>query len=92
MAIQQPFFPRFAYNNTYGIQAIDKSMRDGVLKIYDTEDGCGAAIARCRKIAAATDPENISATSEAGNACSHAGNVCSTVAGGYSLFSGVCVL
>jgi hypothetical protein len=89
MAIQQPFFPSFAYNNTYGIQAIDKSMHDGVLRRYSIETGCGPAITRCRQIAAATDPENIAASNDGSNACSHAGNICDTVAGGYSMFSGV---
>jgi hypothetical protein len=90
MAIQQPFFPTFAYNNTYGIQAIDKGMHDGVLKRYNTEDGCAPNLARCRKIAAAQDPENIAPSVDAGNACTHTSVVCTTVAGGYGMFSGVC--
>jgi hypothetical protein len=91
MAVQQPFFPTFAYNNTYGIQAIDKGMHDGVLKRYNINGGCGEALTRCRQIAASTDPEGIAPTADGGNACSHAGIVCSTVAGGYSMFSGVSV-
>jgi hypothetical protein len=89
MAVQQPFFPSFAYNNTYGIQAIDKGMHDGVLKRYNIDGGCAQALARCRQIAALSDPEGIAPSADGGNACSHAGSVCASVAGGYSMFSGV---
>ncbi|RDI87950.1 hypothetical protein Vi05172_g1738 [Venturia inaequalis] len=71
MAIQQPKFPLFGFNNTYGIQAIDAGVYQGVTRKWATQDGCGTNIAACRKEAAKCDADNMGVR----------------VAGGYTLLS-----
>jgi len=91
MEIQQPKFPLFGFNNTYGIQAIDEGVYKGVTRKWNTEDGCGTGLKACRALANKDDPDNfgIRGTSNAFNLCSHVSTVCSTVYGGYTLLSGV---
>lgn len=91
MAIQQPKFPLFGFNNTYGIQAIDAGVYQGVTRKWAAEDGCGTNIAACRKEAAKCDADNmgVRGTCNAYNLCAHSSTVCSTVAGGYTLLSKV---
>lgn len=91
MAIQQPKFPQFSFNNTYGIQTIDAGVYQGVMRKWATADGCGTNIDACRKEAAKCDPDNmgIRGTCNAYNLCAHSSSVCATVAGGYTLLSKV---
>ncbi|KAF2430909.1 putative carboxypeptidase S1 [Tothia fuscella] len=87
MLVQQPTLPLFAFNNTYGIKAINQGDYQGVMKRYGLEDGCANNLAACRK-AALADPENLNRSTDAGNRCAHASVVCSTVDGAYGMFSG----
>lgn len=89
MAVQLPTLPLFAFNNTYGIKAIEESDYRSVMRLYNSETGCGAALASCRRLATAIDPESIRMSTEASNACTHTAVVCSNVPRGYSLWSSV---
>ncbi|KAF2667488.1 alpha/beta-hydrolase [Microthyrium microscopicum] len=88
METQQLKFPQFAYNNTYGIQAVDQGVYAGVSRNYWSEDGCGTRLKQCRAQAAKADPDQVGNAGEVVNLCAHVLTVCSNVAGGYSLLSG----
>ena len=53
--IQDQYFPLFAYNNTYGIQAINGVEELNALNDYNTN--CVSDIKACRAAMASTDPE-----------------------------------
>jgi hypothetical protein len=94
-AVQQLKFPLFAFNNTYGIQAVDEGLYRGVTKRYNMEDGCGTVLPMCRALATQQDPENTGVRNvpvggnDAANLCSHAVTVCGNVYGGFGLVSDV---
>ncbi|PGG97725.1 hypothetical protein GX51_07169 [Blastomyces parvus] len=54
--IQEPFYPIFAYNNTYGIHAISRAEMDASLAAFEKTDGCKQLIASCRSKALSLDP------------------------------------
>ncbi|EEQ92496.1 carboxypeptidase S1 [Blastomyces dermatitidis ER-3] len=54
--IQEPFYPIFAYNNTYGIQAISRAEMDASLAAFEKKDGCEERITACRSKALSLDP------------------------------------
>ncbi|OJD25890.1 hypothetical protein ACJ73_02741 [Blastomyces percursus] len=54
--IQEPFYPIFAYNNTYGIQAISRAEMDASLAAFEKTDGCKDRITSCRSKAQYLDP------------------------------------
>lgn len=89
IAVQQPMFPEFAFNNTYGIKAIDGGTYRGVKSRYNLETGCGSRLPPCVKLAADTDPENLGPVSGSGNVCNHAGTTCQSVYAGCTIESGV---
>jgi carboxypeptidase C (cathepsin A) len=56
-SIQAPSWPRFAYNNTYGLQVIDQTTELNTLSsINNSDSGCKAQIAKCRDSAKKNDP------------------------------------
>lgn len=89
LTVQQPMFPEFAFNNTYGIQAITEGTYRGLKNRYNLDTGCGTALPPCIKLAAETDPDNLGPAAGAGNVCNHAGFTCLAVYSGYAMFSGV---
>ncbi|KAG5294511.1 carboxypeptidase [Histoplasma ohiense] len=55
--IQEPFYPIFAHNNTYGIQAISRAEMEESLAAFQKPDGCKQRISACRSGARSLDPE-----------------------------------
>jgi carboxypeptidase C (cathepsin A) len=79
--IQNPYYPEFAVNNTYGIKAVDDSVYLDMKAAYYNPGMCRDQIAAC----AAADRS----TSEGSYLCSNATNTCRTfVEGPYYEFSG----
>ncbi|OJD11517.1 hypothetical protein AJ78_07731 [Emergomyces pasteurianus Ep9510] len=54
--IQEPFYPIFAHNNTYGIQAISRAEMEASLAAFEKPDGCKERIISCRSAALSLDP------------------------------------
>ncbi|KAF2674830.1 alpha/beta-hydrolase [Microthyrium microscopicum] len=80
--IQMPFYPRFANNNTYGIQTIDTVTLLNTLTALNSPGGCDALITRCRA-AMATSGTTFGANDTVNAACLSAQNGCNTVINAY---------
>ena len=66
-----------AYNNTYGIQAIDQSLyQEGVDAYNEPDSGCRDLILKCRSLAAEGDPYFIGLNQTVNDACMDAVNFC----------------
>ncbi|RMZ82394.1 hypothetical protein DV737_g2065, partial [Chaetothyriales sp. CBS 132003] len=82
---QTPYSPRFAYNNTYGIQIIDQVTELNALSAYAGADGCEQLTLSCRSQELAYDPDGSGAINAVNKACSQAQQVCqSLITGIYS--------
>ena len=89
MVTEMPFFPEFAFNNTYGIQA----MNETVYKFSKSNlPKCQNMTATCRALGDKLDPNGTGANAQVNKACNEAYLFCfSSVHDAYWL-SGVCVL
>ena len=87
---QELSYPTIAYNNTYGIQAIDKATYDAALAHWnEPETGCLAQILQCQAAEAQGDPNNYGNNNSVSDACSEAVYTCNGyVDGPYSEYSG----
>ena len=87
---QELSFPTIAYNNTYGIQAIDKTTYDAALADWNEPDsGCLARILDCQATEAQGDPYNYGNNNSVSDVCYEAVSVCSQYVDGlYSQLSG----
>lgn len=56
--VQGPSYPIFAYNNTYGIQAISLVDQQTAANSFLSADGCQQKIVACRNAANLSDPQN----------------------------------
>ncbi|KAK2836891.1 hypothetical protein FQN49_006615 [Arthroderma sp. PD_2] len=56
--VQNPYYPTFAYNNSYGICASSLKEKDAFLENFFEEGGCRDKIVDCRKEIQSSDPEN----------------------------------
>jgi hypothetical protein len=54
--IQAPWWPKFAYDNSYGIRLIDQTTELNLLSAFNDVSGCRELIQTCRASAAANDP------------------------------------
>jgi carboxypeptidase D len=69
-------YPEFAYNNTYGIKAIDKEVYETTVKAFNREGGCRDRVKSCRSRAAVTDPDGSGDDILANWVCDDAGDYC----------------
>ncbi|RMZ88721.1 hypothetical protein DV736_g4038, partial [Chaetothyriales sp. CBS 134916] len=67
--LQEPSYPEMAYNNTYGIRAINQSTYDTALQAYSQPGGVKDLIETCRRLAAEGDPTNQGHNDTVNNAC-----------------------
>ncbi|KAJ5658097.1 Peptidase S10 serine carboxypeptidase [Penicillium longicatenatum] len=80
-AIQAPHYPEFAVHNTYGIEAVNKTVYDYMKFANEMPNGCQSQIATCK----ATNRTSLSDYS----LCTEATNMCrDNVEGPYYTFSG----
>ncbi|KAI5779171.1 Alpha/Beta hydrolase protein [Geopyxis carbonaria] len=84
---QAPSYPEFAYNNTYGIQAINETMYDGAIDALERPGGCRDQIMDCRRLAAALDPDDDGAVARVNAVCAAADSTCTTAVEGPYLAS-----
>ncbi|RMZ85375.1 hypothetical protein DV737_g771, partial [Chaetothyriales sp. CBS 132003] len=67
--LQEPSYPEMAYNNTYGIRAINQSTYEAALQAYHEPGGVKDLIETCRQLAAQGDPTNQGHNDTVNNAC-----------------------
>ncbi|KAF2178318.1 carboxypeptidase S1 [Zopfia rhizophila CBS 207.26] len=77
--IQAPFWPKFAYNNTYGIQAIDQTEQLNALSDFNGRFGCKELINECRESMKAHDPQGEGDDDETNTICNNAKNACNSI-------------
>ena len=82
--VQGEFYAKFAYNNTYGIQALSLIQQETVASNYLAADGCQQLIISCRTAATSLDPSNIGDSNTVNDICKEASASCNeNVAGPY---------
>ena len=83
-------FPTFAYNNTYGIQAINESLYLQAISDFYTPGGCRDQIVTCQSLAAEYDPDFTGNNDTVNQACIIA-SICQNnlIEGGYVNVSGL---
>lgn len=74
LAVQTPYFPRFAFNNTYRIQAISQIQQLNALNSWSGAGGCQQQTNACRALSL-DDKANVS---YANQVCSQAQTYCET--------------
>ena len=74
--VQGPFYPRFANNNTYGIQALSIVDQSNAASGFLGADGCQQQIQACRNAVTANDPQNEGDVLSVNTICSNAQLVC----------------
>ncbi|KAJ5908407.1 hypothetical protein N7495_001089 [Penicillium taxi] len=88
LLLQQPTYPKMAYNNTYGIEAINKTVYDRAMDAWSRPGGCQDKIKKCRALAAEGDPQMHGNNNTVNKACHHADQFCSNnVEGAYVEYS-----
>lgn len=90
LQIEAPFYPEYAFNNTYGLQTIPEEVYVQALNNLTKTGGCQDLIDECRSLTASSDPENVGANEQVNTACSKATEYCfNYVQGAYMALSGV---
>ncbi|KAJ5099821.1 hypothetical protein N7532_006822 [Penicillium argentinense] len=89
LLVQEPSYPKFAYNNTYGIETINKTVYNNAMHAWSRPGGCKDQIKRCRALAAEGDPQMYGNNKTVNKVCRQADSICSNaVEGVYPEFSG----
>jgi hypothetical protein len=87
--IEGPFYPEYAFNNTYGLQTIPEDKYLEAKTNLTKEGGCFDLVDQCRLLAA-SDPDNTGTNETVNAACALATQYCfQFVQGAYTEFSGV---
>lgn len=74
--IQGPYWPRFAYNNSYNIDIFSLLEQQNAASAFRASDGCQQLTSACRSIAALLDPENLGNNAAVNDVCSRAYLAC----------------
>ncbi|KAF6812405.1 Carboxypeptidase S1-like protein [Colletotrichum plurivorum] len=74
--VQWPSYPEMAFNNTYGIETVNKTVYEGMLDAYYRSGGCRDQIDACREAAAAYDPNNLGINATVNTLCQQAETFC----------------
>lgn len=74
--VQFPSYADMAFNNSYGVQAVNESVYLGMLDGYEREGGCRDQILECRALADEFDPGNIGINDTVNAVCQDAENYC----------------
>ncbi|KAI1912101.1 hypothetical protein LOZ61_003451 [Ophidiomyces ophidiicola] len=75
---QAPSYPLFAYNNTYGISAINETVFKAAINDWQKPGGCRDLVINCRKLAAEGDPKMYGNNETVNEACRKADKFCTT--------------
>ncbi|KAB8263050.1 Alpha/Beta hydrolase protein [Aspergillus pseudonomiae] len=83
---QGAFYPIFAYNNTYGAQAINKEQYEEANYNLTKPGGCMDMAVKCQELAQRLDPHNLGNNADVNAACFAADEFCyANVLGVYAL-------
>ncbi|KAK1993374.1 serine carboxypeptidase [Colletotrichum falcatum] len=74
--VQWPSYPRMAFNNTYGVAAVNETVYRAMADAYGREGGCRDQIDECRRASAAHDPRNTGADATVNAVCQAAESYC----------------
>ncbi|PSN61055.1 carboxypeptidase S1 [Corynespora cassiicola Philippines] len=77
--IQAPYWPRFAYNNTYGIEAIDQTTQLNAISDFQAPGGCRDLITQCRADMKTNDPKGDGDDQTTNTACQNAKSACDLI-------------
>ncbi|KAL2854636.1 Alpha/Beta hydrolase protein [Aspergillus pseudodeflectus] len=89
LLVQAPSYPEMAYNNTYGIEAINATVYEAAMEAWSKPGGCKDLISECRRLASEGDPHMYGNNETVNGACRKADIYCgNNVEGPYILFSG----
>lgn len=78
-----------AYNNTYGIEAVNETQYHNMTYSFERPGGCRDQILECREVAAVSDPQNLGVNATVNDICEAAESYCrSYVLNPYVLYSG----
>lgn len=73
MMTQVPSYPEFAWNNTYGVKAINETEYKAAIQSIPA---CNALVETCQSLAAKNDPSGSGSVSEVNKACKDAFDFC----------------
>lgn len=76
LLVQMPYFPRFAYSNSYNIQAISQVQELNALSAWSGANGCQQLTETCRAQQATLDPADDGSSQVVNDACSAAQTYC----------------
>ncbi|KAH7122618.1 Alpha/Beta hydrolase protein [Dendryphion nanum] len=76
--VQWPGYPKMAYNNSYGIKAINESRYNSVINNLNRKGGCLDQIEQCRNLSIVYDPTNQGFNTSVNRVCEAAETFCST--------------
>ncbi|PYH98993.1 alpha/beta-hydrolase [Aspergillus ellipticus CBS 707.79] len=88
LLIQVPTFPTIAYNNTYGIKGINKTIYDAAMHAWSKPGGSKDLILNCRAVGAVGDPLMHGDNATVNQVCYEAATSCSSIKGLYTNLSG----
>lgn len=74
--VQGPFYPIFANNNTYGIQALSLTDQQTAASSFRSENGCQELIQSCRTAVTVQDPTNEGDVVVVNQICKNAQTIC----------------
>ncbi|KAJ5381249.1 Carboxypeptidase S1 [Penicillium cataractarum] len=84
LLVQAPSYPIMAYNNTYDLQTINKTVYTEAMHAWSRPGGCKDQIKHCRVLAAEGDPQMHGNNETVNKVCKKAGDFCSNnVEGAY---------
>jgi carboxypeptidase C (cathepsin A) len=76
--VQWPSYPHIAYNNTYGIQAVNATVHAQMVEGYYGAGGCRDQIARCRALSVQYDATQRGLNASVNAVCQAAESYCTT--------------
>lgn len=75
--VQWPSYPQMAFNNTYEIKTVNKTVFKSMVDAYTQPGGCQEQINSCRQVAFDYDPENTGINATVNSICQAAETFCS---------------
>ncbi|KAI9374944.1 Alpha/Beta hydrolase protein [Aspergillus egyptiacus] len=89
LLVQGLAYPEMAYNNTYGIEAINETVYERAVHSWSKPGGCKDRILRCRSLAREGDPHMYGHNKTVNDACQDADSYCgNNIEGPYVSLSG----
>lgn len=89
LLVQAPSYPQMAYNNTYDLETINKTVYERAMDGWGRKGGCKDLIQQCRALAKEGDPKMHGNNETVNEACIKANDICNNqVEGPYVEYAG----